>query len=402
MRLPKKRTSGFTRVSSVLGLEGLEHVFEIDENQVKLDFNLSRLPYFVAGQTHADRFRSLVVTERIEKDGKTFESEWRVIHHPELGLPSSFDRDVWIGILQLVNDATENGKKPVPERINLGPAYGFLKRIGKPNNGQYVKMLKDSIERLATTGCITKGAFNCPTSGGYLHLGEVFHLIRSWGLKGEPQTGGGVHETNFVILDPLIRKNLDSFYVSLLRVDYMRGLRGEITKLLYPLLSYRFWQASQQGHSRWSVHWSHLVSYIALKGIDCLKRAKDTLKPALLELKRQQYIDEASDWDGDYYVFFAGTEHVKEHQMKVQAKDSYKPKRFAGPAQKQLTKTATPRATELNVNENPRQSEIGYQMFRLRRGQDLNLERLQKLEIDPQEVYDALEKSKQHDSGTTA
>lgn len=399
MRKQLERTPALTPVSSVLGLDGFEDLLEpVENNQVKWDFNLSRLPYFVPGQTRADRFRSLHLIERIEKGGKVMEVEWRVIHHPELGLPGGFDRDVWIGILQLGHE------QGYPEKIDLGSCYSFLKRLSKPSNGQYVKMLRESIERLATTGCVTKGAFNCPASGGYLHLGEAFHLIRRWAFKGEPKTGGGVHETNFVVLDPIIKENLDSFYVSLLRVDFLRGLKGEITKLLYPLLCYRFWRASQEGRAGWRVHWSELVGYIALKGIDSLKRAKDTLKPALKELISKGYVDEGSEWKGEHFHFLPGLECVKEHQQKVLSRDAQAERRRFPWKKSQQTKgmqsiqQPAPQVWHSSQNDpDPKGTEIGYQIFRLKCGKTVQNERLDKLGITVQEVYDAmeLEKSKQ-------
>lgn len=395
MRLPKKRTAGFARISSVLGLDGLDHFFEIGEDFIRWDFNLSRLPYFVAGDKRHQRFRSLLVTESVEKDGKQFQAEWRVICHPELGLPGSFDRDVWIGILQIVREITDNGKQPVPDIIELGTVYGFLKRIGKPTDGRYVKMFKDSIERLATTGCVSKGTFNCPASGGYINLGEVFHLIRSWGFKGEPSTGGGVNETNFVVLDPIIRRNLDTFYVSLLRVEFMRGLKGDIAKLLYPLLSYRFWRATQNRESYWRVKWSELIRYIALFEVESLKRAKDTLKPALQELKIKGYIAEQSDWDGEYYVFYPGLEYTKEHQQKVNAKDNYRARAQApkGPTPEYLaaikvSKALLPKKEEEKSDD--RANEISRQAARLQLGKPLLPERLDLFKITSEEVHAAL------------
>lgn len=380
----------------MLSLDGLEQLFETDHNQVKWDFNLSRLSYFVAGDSKQDRFRDLQIIETFTIDGRAIESRWEVRHCSRLGLPGTFDRDVWIGILQIVNEGTDNGQRPVPDVIDLGSTYSFLKRIGKPNTGKYAKMLRDSIERLATTGCITKGAFNCPTSGGYLHLGEVFHLIRSWGFKGSPKTGGGANETNFVTLDPIIRKNLDAFYVSLLRVDYMRSLKGDITKSLYPLLSYRFWQARKNGQNQWRVHWSQLVTYIALKGIDSLKRAKDTLKPALQELKLKEYTSAGSEWDGEYYNFLPGVEHAKEHHKKVLAKDKFLASRSSSkpPTSEYLSavriskQTITPKVDSSNA----RAIELNRQVARLQLGKTLITERLEQFSITPDEVHSALRK----------
>lgn len=383
------------KLSSVLAIEGFDDLFGIEPEQVKWDFNLSRLPYFAPGQKKADRFRDLVIRETIKQpDGNTIEVSWEVRHDHYLGLPSGFDRDVWIGILQAVNEVTENGKGAIPDQIDIGPVYRFLKRIGKGTDGRNIKMLRESIERLATTGCLSKGSFNCPSSGGYVYMGEVFHLIRAWGFKGEPKTGGGVHETNFVILDPLIKKNLDSFYVSILRVDFMRGLKGEITKLLYPLLSYRFWKARQNKESGWRVHWRELVSYIALKGVGSLKRAKDRLKGAFEELTLKEYISDESAWDGDYYTFYPGAEYVREHQQKVLARDNYQAKKVR-PTHKIGSFPAVKPVWHGSQNDpDQRGTEIGYQVWRLATGQDLKLERLEELNISPDEVYEALEKSK--------
>lgn len=165
----KQKQGGLTKVSSVLALDGLEQIFELEQEQVKWDFNLSRLPYFVCGDKPEDRYRNIELAQSIEIDGKKVETVWEVRHDFKLGLPGSFDRDVWIGILQLVLRETGSGR-PVPDVIDLGSAYGFLKAIGKSANGQYARMLRESIERLATTGCLSKGSFNCPSSGGYVYM----------------------------------------------------------------------------------------------------------------------------------------------------------------------------------------------------------------------------------------
>ena len=42
-----------------------------------------------------DRFRNIRHTYSVEVNGKTIEATWEVRHDSELGLPSTFDRDVW-------------------------------------------------------------------------------------------------------------------------------------------------------------------------------------------------------------------------------------------------------------------------------------------------------------------
>ena len=185
-------------------------------------------------------------------------------------------------------------------------------------------MLKQAIERLATTGCISKRAYNCPSDGGYLKLGTVFHLISEWGFKGESSQDGSIHETNWISLGEHVRKNLESGYIALLDVQYIRNLNGEITKLLIPFLSYRFWLSLQHGRDNYRAHWHDLRDFLAASGWDKLSRAKQRLKQALQELKNSCYIHQSSDWDGDFYVFKAGDKFIDELRNRLDAKEQYR------------------------------------------------------------------------------
>lgn len=292
---------------------------------VREDFNLCRLPYFIASDKKTDRFRDLEHKYQISKDGKSLEALWEVRHDSKLGLPGSFDRDVWLGILEIINETTEGGRKPLPEVIELGSSREFLKRIGKRGSGgRDVDMLRRSVERLATTGCISKGSFNCPTDGGYLYLGEVFHLIRSWAFKGEIKPDGGVYETTWIKLDPFLQKNLNSGYINLIDAKYIRKLRTDIAKLLYPLLSYRFWQAAKNGRNSWMVHWQELANYLGITSWHALWRAKAEFKRAVTELKLHDYIDDSSDWEDECYVFMAGAKFIDELAQRLSARNEFR------------------------------------------------------------------------------
>ncbi len=342
MKKNRRSNSGLVKASNV-SLEGLGNLFKqqvpaLPEAQqtVRGDFNLSRLPYFAVGDKKADRFRDLYLEEEIEKADTVIKAIWEVRHDTKLGLPGSFDRDVWLGILEIINDVTQNGAAACPEIIDIGTARNFLQRLGKSGNGgKDIAMLKESIERMAQTMCVSRKSFNCPDAGGY--LGEVFQLIRGWGFIGQPDGNGGIYEKNFIKLDSFIRKNLDSGYIALIDVKYMRSLRTEIAKQLYQLLSYKFWQAGKNGRSYWSVKWQHLANYLGITSWDNLRLAKKRLKPALIELQEQAYITDW-EWDGDRLVLFAGDKYIQEHSARVAAWDSYQRNHSVKQPSKTLTK----------------------------------------------------------------
>ncbi|HEY9680652.1 MAG TPA: replication initiator protein A [Oculatellaceae cyanobacterium] len=289
---------------------------------VRDDFNFCRLAFFVAGDKLALRFRDIEQKYIIEVNNQKFEAVWEVRHDSKLGLPGSFDRDVWLGILEIVAEITR-GRKPIPERIEIGSFSEFLKRLGRRSDGgRDIALLKQAIERLATTGCISRRAYK--SDGAYIKLGKVFHLISEWGFKGEAGQGGTIHETNWITLGEHVRRNLETGYVSLIDVRFVRGLKGEITKQLYPFLSYRFWLALQHGRDWFPVHWHDLRDYLAASGWDKLSRAKQRLKQALEELKLFAYIHESSDWHGETYHFRAGDKFIDELRNRLDAKEQFR------------------------------------------------------------------------------
>jgi len=298
-------------------------------NYLRNDFNLCRLPLFIASDKRADRFRNIYLefdkVQVSDENGAQIKATWEVQHSNRLGLPGGFDRDVWtIGILGIIDELTEHGRYQCPKRIQLGPAKAFLRRIGrKTTGGADIKALQESIERLAITTCTSKGAFNCPTYGGYL-IGKSFKLLDGWGFIGQPDGNGGIHETNFIELSDFVRANLaPEGYITLVDATYLRSLRGEITKQLYQLLSYLFWKAAQKGQITYPMHWSHVANYLGVTGWTGLKKAKDRLKGAILELKTKGYLDESSDWEGDRFIFKPGPVYIEEHVKRVQAKAQY-------------------------------------------------------------------------------
>lgn len=292
---------------------------------VRDDFNFCRLSLFAAGDKKNDRFRDLEQKYTVEVNGQIFQAVWEVRHDSKLGLPGPFDRDVWFGLMEIINEQSDGGRKPIPDVIEIGSAREFLKRIGKKSGGgNWVLKLKESIQRLTVTTCLTRKAYNCPASGGYLSLLKPIHLIEECAFKGDSDGKGGLNETTWIRLGDYVRKNLDSGYIALLDVQYIRDLTGEITKLLIPFLSYRFWLAVQRGRDTVSVHWQELATFLAALGWDSLSRAKDRLKQTLLELKEKKYIDSDSDWSGDYYVFHVGEKFLDELRNRLNAKEQYK------------------------------------------------------------------------------
>lgn len=291
---------------------------------IRDDFNFCRLALFVASDKRADRYRDITFDYEISVHGKTLKARWEVHHDKELGLLGPFDRDVWWGILDLVEEITGGDRNKIPETVHLGSPRAFLDRIGRPYNGKYVDMLNESIRRLVRTVCFSDNAFNCPDQGGYLRLLKQVTLITEAGFKGQiDEKTGRLNETTWIKLGDYVLKNLRSGYITLIDVKYIRQIKSDLAKLLYPMLSYRFWLAADHGRDRFICHWHQLRDFLAVTGWDSLRRAKDRLKPALAELVEHGYIDASSEWSDDNYVFVPGNKFLDELATRINAKARY-------------------------------------------------------------------------------
>ena len=320
---------------------------------VRDDFNFCRLALFVSADTRADRFRNIRQTFEVQHQGQNLQVVWEVRHDAELGLPTSFDRDVWLGVMDLVQEATDGGKKPIPDVVEIPSITQFLKRIGKKSDGgSWTVRLKESIRRLAYTTCVTERAFNCPSSGGYLALVEPIRLIDACAFRGDPDSNGKIHDRTWIKLGEYVRKNLDSGYIALLDVRYVQTMKSELAKQLYPYLSYRFWLAIQRGRDYTNEHWQDLAGYLAASGWNNLPRAKQRLAAALKELKRTMYIDEQSDWNGDYYVFKVGEKFIDELRNRLKAREQYQAWVAGKNHARQLTVIPRPTQTSTPITDN--------------------------------------------------
>lgn len=291
---------------------------------VRDDFNFCRLALFVSSDKRSDRFRDIEQRYQVELNGKTFQAVWEVRHDAKLGLPGSFDRDVWFGLMEIVQEITNSGRKPIPEMIEIGSMSEFLRKIGKGRGGNNMIRLKESIRRLARTTCLTEKSYNCPSSGGYLQLLTPIHLIEGCAFRGEEDSEGSVNHTTWIKLGEYVRRNLESGYIALLDVQYIRQFTGEFSKQLIPFLSYRFWLASQKGRDFIAVSWTELAVYLAASGWDTLTRAKQRLEQPLKELAERNYITDQTQWHDDKLLIWMGDKFIDELQERLQAKEQYK------------------------------------------------------------------------------
>lgn len=303
-------------------LDGFEKLYvnQVDKSQsqgVWAEPQLYLLPFCVPQHGARERFRQIKISESIKVNNEIKHRSFRVNPDPELGLPGTFELEVMTGIYKIA-DVHLRDTGSVAEFIELGTFRSFLDSIGRPGTGKYIKMLKESLRRLAATICISEGFFYSKPRN--LYVVESFTFITSLQIAGDTDFNGGTFERTRIKLHEFIRENLNSNFRTLIDFDYLRSLRTDIAKPLSLHLAYRFFKNSK---SEWIADYHWLADRLAIKVHSDAKRAKDQLKPALIELKKTGCIDSWEWLDSGKLKFVAGDRLLAMHRQRVIAKDSW-------------------------------------------------------------------------------
>lgn len=306
-----------------LSIEGFEDLLEtacpgeFANKHVWAEPQLFLLPFCVPQHKNQDRQRIIKIVETVNVNGILKERKFKVIPDPDYGLPGAFDFEVMLVVFKhAANVRKDLGL--IPEELELPPLRTFLRWMGRPGDGRYTTMLKQSLKRLAATNCVSEGFFYSKPRDYYLI--ENFQFLTAAHIAGEDDKNGGYFERTSIKLHSFIRENLQANFRTLIDFDFIRNLKTDIAKPLSLHLSYRFFK---QGKSTWETDYDWLASRLAIKVQEDWKRAKEQLKPALLELQSALFIEKWEWLDRRRIRFTAGEAYVRLHTERVQNKDAW-------------------------------------------------------------------------------
>lgn len=315
-----KKDSQLVPISDTLN--GLEDFFVVAEDHersgVWAEPQLYLLPLCVPQDRHSERFRQIKISESVRVNDEITYRSFKVNPDPDLGLPGTFELDVMTGIYFLA-DRYKRQIGFVPDFIELGSFKSFLELIGKPYSGRYAKMLKEALRRLMCTTCISEGFFYSKPRD--LYIVESFTFISGLEIAGEREiTSGRRYEKTRIKLHEFIRDNLNSNFRMLVDFDYLKTLRTDIAK---PVALHVIYRVFKNGKGEWIVDYDWLAGRIGVKVQTSLRRAKEQLKAAFIELKTTGLI-ETWEWiDSNRIKFVAGPRLLEMHKRRVEAKDAW-------------------------------------------------------------------------------
>lgn len=264
---------------------------------IGIEANLEVPPVFQMRRADMERRFAECQTVVVTENGERLEQYWRISVPEPYTLPGSFDQDVWVAVQALVN---RRGGMPPDGKLYFS-MYELLEIMGKNHRGRHYDLLKESLQRLASTSFHSDNAF-------YLKDVEDYDTItfNPWAVRFrktiQRRTGKETekHELEF---HSLVRRSFQADYLKVLDSDFFYSLRSPLAKRLYRLIDRK-----RQGRHSWGASLHHLKELAPLAdSYRYPSKIKDVLRPAHKELIERGFLSDVA------YESKKGAENVRYH-----------------------------------------------------------------------------------------
>jgi Replication initiator protein A/DnaA N-terminal domain len=251
---------------------------------IPVEANLEIPPLFQMRRTDpTHRVAECRVPVAITK-GERLEQYWRISVPEPYELPGTFDQDTWVAVQTLVN---MRGGMPVDGKLSFS-LYELLEIMGRPDNGQSYKELREALQRLSATYIYSENAFyskdieKFETRGFNLWDVQFSHTVnKKLGRATEK------HELEF---HSVVRRSFQAEYLKALDKDFYYSLSSRFAKRLYRLIDRK-----RHDNLSWSVPLEKLKELLPLPvSYRYPSKIKAVLTTAHGELREKGFLTEIS------------------------------------------------------------------------------------------------------------
>lgn len=274
--------------------------------QVNAESNLEEYPLFEL-KTRQRSKAARTFERTIQGDGDvSLHQVWKVIPSGEYGMPGPVDQDVYLAVLQLLQ---QRGGMPEDGELKFS-LYELRKLLGwSDDSGGAYNQIKDSLLRIATTSVQSKNAFYI--AGDKTRLNDTFTI---WSVHFSEHESGGVtvRERHMLRFHPIFIRNYLAQYLKGLDADFFWSLKSPFSKRLYRLVDHE-----RKGGLSWKTDVFSLKNQLPLADYQYASQIKRALQKAHEELTERGFLS------GVYYFGKSGVTYKvsKEFSQKQKARE---------------------------------------------------------------------------------
>src|SRR5919202_169166 len=216
--------------------------------------------------------------------GERLEQYWRISVPEPYELPGTFDQDAWVAVQTLVN---LRGGMPLDGKLSFS-MYELLEIMGRPDNGQNYKELRESLERLSATHIYSENAFYSKDIEKFETRGfNLWDVHFSQTVNKKLGRASEKHELEF---HSVVRRSFQAEYLKTLDKDFYYSLSSRFAKRLYRLIDRK-----RRESLSWSVPLERLKQLLPLPtSYRYPSKIKTVLKTAHGELREKGFLVETS------------------------------------------------------------------------------------------------------------
>jgi hypothetical protein len=256
---------------------------------VKLEKNLNYISFFSPSKSRRaksdpatlTRVRTISYPPR-EVEGKTVHPKTTIKPDPQLGLPTTADRDKYMAFMKIVTD--RKAKVGTVQNPVGFTTYELLKHLGLTDAGYHYEEVNQFLERMVST--TIKSEYAVYFHGTKKWAKDIFHVFSRAVLTGQEMPDGTVAQMNHVYLSDWQLENINSNYTFPIDFASYRRLNRDIAKALFGHLHTWFYASRGRPIER---RYSDLCSILDIQRWPHLSKARQILQPALDELIGIEY-----------------------------------------------------------------------------------------------------------------
>ena len=276
---------------------------ERNKGTVPAEGNFEEHPYFRVGDRNAGTGILEYHNELRTKDGNILQQSWVVRAAHGRGLPGRYDQDVYVALLQLI----DNKGLPKDGWVSFS-VYELVELMGKRHSGREYGQVRESLQRLATTSIESRNAFY--HKGRKAYVTDTFSLLTEVKLSEYEGPAGERKDRNRVHLSQYFVDSYNANYLKSIDVKFYWSLSSPIAKRLYRLIDKK-----RGGRRAWEVELFSLRGRIPLSDYKYASKIKEKLAPAHEELISKGFLSRVGyrKADGAEYAAYDITEdfHVR-------------------------------------------------------------------------------------------
>ena len=197
---------------------------------VSAEQNLEEFPLFELKARKRGTKARIFETVVIGEGGVVLKRQWKVMPSGEYGMPGPLDQDVYLGVLQLLQQ-----KGGMPEHGELAfSLYELRKILGwSDDSGGAYREIRDALLRIATTALQSKNAFY--SADERRRIADTFNI---WSVHfAEHEVGGQtVRERHVLRFHPIFIRNYLAQYLKGVDAEFYWSLRSPVSKRVYRLV----------------------------------------------------------------------------------------------------------------------------------------------------------------------